>query len=223
MNREYEELKEFWDKNFDGLQAEEIKEEYIKEPSFINMVDKYLPKDKEFAFLDYGCGTGWLIFDLHYRFKIEEGLGLDTSLNAINYCNDCKQKSNIYNLHFLNRDQNVLDNFENHFDYAMSVNTLDVIPDSVIREILSQIKFSLKKGAYFIVCLNPVFKEEEMINLLKMNKKDNMYYKDKVLRCNYKDKDEWIDLFKEYFEFVEYTNFKIDQEKYLRQAFVLKK
>lgn len=47
--------------------------------------------------------------------------------------------------------------------------------------------------------MNPIFSPVEMTELLKTTKVGNYYYKDGIMRCNYKKMDEWKKMFDKYF------------------------
>ncbi len=215
--------RKFWDNQFNNIEPIKIERKYFPDCEFFNQMKLMTPN--KVNVLDYGTGTGWALFDLYYVLDINHGVGIDTSINAINYDNACAKMSNMKNLEFIQGDENKLDEFKDYFDFAVSVNTLDVVDDNTVEAILGKIKSALKKNAYFIVCINPDFPKEFIVEKLQMEIKGHYYYKDGYLRCNYKTKEEWIETFSKYFEFVEYKVFNLGEfEKEMkRQAFVLKK
>ena len=219
--KEYVRLKEFWNSCFSGLSGEKIEGRFISDANFNNAMNLYL-KDG-YKLLDYGCGTGWASFELAQMKNLSEIIGIDPSINAVNYANECAEKSSFNNMKFISSDESELNNYIDYFDMAISVNTLDVVPDEIIESILLNVSKSLKKDGVFIVCLNPLFDEKFMLETIKLEKRENCFFKDDVLRCNYKNVEEWKKVFSKYFDFQEYLTFAISENEtiYPRQMYIL--
>lgn len=220
---DYEKLKDFWDSFYGDIKIEKVSKRFINDEVFNSMIDEHL--EDGFKVLDYGCGSGWAIFELNLAKKLAEGVGIETSSKAIEYCKKVAEKSKFNNLTFLNGNEELLRDYRNYFDFCISVNTLDVLPNEITLSIIENIKNSLKKNGIFVLCINHDFTEKQLTDLLGMEKHENLYYKDGILRCNLKSKDEWISLFKNDFEFIKYDKFIVaDYEKpYPRQMFIFKK
>jgi len=222
MSDYYKKSIEFWNEQFNNLEVSPIKEKFILFDSFNNTIKKYI-KENDYV-LDFGCGDGWCVTELFYTIDNIKGLGIDQSENAINYAKEIVKVSNIKNIEFVKGDELLLDNYKDVFDAAISVNCIDVIPDDIVRSILSHIKDSLKSGAYFIVCINPDF-DESFLSSIGYIKEGQYLYKNGILRGNEHSKEEWIDIFKEYFSFIEYNEFEVVEKdlNYKRRMFILKK
>ncbi|MGN1295774.1 MAG: class I SAM-dependent methyltransferase [Bacilli bacterium] len=222
MINENSKLIEFWNEAFKGLEEGIIEGRFIKEESFDNIIDKYIKDDTKI--LDFGCGSGWASFELLFRKKNSEIVGVDTSQNAISYLTRMKEINGFNNISFRNGNENLLDEYQDYFNVAVSFNVIDVLNDDVIVNILSKVKKSLKEDGLFLVSINPDFPMELLHNNGYVME-NNHLYKDGILRGNIKSKDEWINLFSTYFSFVEYVEFSLSERerKYPRRMFILKK
>jgi len=222
MKNDYDNLKEFWDKAFENQEVEKIEGKWVNYDSFNSLIKKYI-KEGSYV-LDYGSGSGWGIIEINYTIKDIKGLGIDTSKKGIEYSNSLAKLSNLNNIEFKCGDEKILNDYHNCFDNIVSFNVVDVLPDEVILDILKMMHYSIKDDGYLLIGINPDYPKEL---LLKMGYKynENLMYKDGVLRGNQKTKEEWIKLFTQYFELIEYTTFElVDKEiKYPRRMFVLKK
>lgn len=224
MNKkDYASLKKFWDEVAKEDKPNEYKLKFVSDEKFNSVFDNYL-KDNS-SILDYGCGSGWASFDLSFSKKAKEIISIDTSENFIDSAKKSAEISNINKIKFINSDEAYLKNRTNYFDFAMSFNVLDVVPDEITNSILESIRSSLKRGGIFFVGINHDFSIDELTNKLQMNRNDHYFYKNGILRCNKKSINEWKDLFSKYFEVLDSFFFTVnDREKdYPRTGFVLKR
>ena len=220
---EYEILKSFWDGAFSDMTVSPITSTFIEDPAFKETIAKYLRPHA--MVLDYGCGPGWMLFELSLMEPLSFGMGIDTSKNAIDFATECASLSKTTNLSFHCGDESILAGKDDFFDFAISVNTLDVIPDFAIDSVLEAIYKAMKKDGILIVSLNPFFSEDDFRDKLKMDKQGHYYYKNGILRANDKTEEEWMAIFNKRFRFLEKkTCAFIEREKaYPRRMFILKK
>lgn len=155
----------------------------------------------------------------------KEGIGIDSSLNGISYANEVAKLSEMNNIKFIQGDENTILNYPNYFDFVITVNTLDVLPNEIVTKIIENLSKTLRDDGHLIVCLNPDFTREELTSLIKMTKDENMdyYYRDNIFRCNYKSINEWCDLLGKYFIVVEIKEFSLNEGPYKRRMIILKK
>ena len=155
----------------------------------------------------------------------KEGIGIDPSLNGISYANEVAKLSEMNNIKFIQGDENTILNYPNYFDFVITVNTLDVLPNEIVIKIIENLSKTLRDDGHLIVCLNPDFTREELTSLIKMTKDENMdyYYRDNIFRCNYKSINEWCDLLGKYFTVVEIKEFSLNEGPYKRRMIILKK
>lgn len=217
----YIELKNFWDSNFKDLTVEVINEKWITDDKFNEITNKYINENTNV--LDYGCGSGWALFEAYNTVKFSKGIGIDTSENAIKYNNMIAKISKMENIDFICGDESKLKQYENYFDFVYSFNVFDVLPDEIIKSILVNLKKSLKPNAHLFIGLNPDFTIEELTNLLKMEEIDGYYFKNGIMRCNKKSIEKWKEIFNEYFNIIEDFKFAIveQEQKYPRVGFLL--
>jgi len=222
MENDYKNLKEFWNSAFATDEVEAVNGKWVTKEKFNKVINTFLHDND--VVLDYGTGSGWGLIELAYTKNIKEGIGIDTSENGVNYANKVSNLSNLNNLNFLVGDETILDNYVKHFNFVFSVNVLDVVPDEIIHSILTKIKESLKPNGYIFIGLNPDFTEDELINLIKMEKKGNFFYKNGILRANKKSIEEWTKLISSYFEVIEQFKFSLtdNEDKYPRVGFICK-
>lgn len=222
MNNDYEKLKEFWNNTLKDYEPYTISS-WVEDEKFIEIINKYVNINSNV--LDYACGSGWGIFEIYSRVKFKFGLGLDTAKDAIKINNDTCNLNNIENISFITGDENKLKDYNNFFDFVISINLFDVIPDEVIYSILDKIYASMKDDSIFFVGLNPDFTVDELLNLLKMNQVGNYFYKDNILRCNKKTVEDWNEIFSSKFKVIEQFKFALteNEKKYPRIGFLLKK
>lgn len=155
----------------------------------------------------------------------KEGIGINPSFNGISYANEVAKLSEMNNIKFIQGDENTILNYPNYFDFVITVNTLDVLPNEIVTKIIENLSKTLRDDGHLIVCLNPDFTREELTSLIKMTKDENMdyYYRDNIFRCNYKSINEWCDLLGKYFTVVEIKEFSLNEGPYKRRMIILKK
>ena len=155
----------------------------------------------------------------------KEGIGIDPSFNGISYANEVAKLSEMNNIKFIRGDENTILNYPNYFDFVITVNTWDVLPNEIVTKIIENLSKTLRDDGHLIVCLNPDFTREELTSLIKMTKDENMdyYYRDNIFRCNYKSINEWCDLLGKYFTVVEIKEFSLNEGPYKRRMIILKK
>jgi len=215
---DYERLKAFWNKE---LGEPEKAESWIENEKFNQIINDYL-RDGDYV-LDFGAGSGWGLTELTFKKKIN-GIGIDTAINSINYANKMAQISNLDNIKFICADESILDNYIDKFDFVLSVNLLDVLPDEIVDNILEQLHKACKKGAYLFIGLNPDFTVEQLTQMIGMKQVGHYFYKDDILRANKKTKNEWANLFSNNFEVIENFEFVVDEREkdYPRNGYLLK-
>jgi len=220
---DYETSKKFWDDAFKNLEVQKVDQTWIKDPKILDIFKQYI--NKETLILDYGTGSGWFLFEIALRKHFKEAVGVDTSKNCIEVNNKIAELSEYHNMKFLVGDQDALKDYPNYFDFVWNVNVFDVLPEDIIEDILPKLYDSMKPGALMFVGLNPDFTEEELVNMLKMEKKGHYYYKDNVLRANKHTIPEWISFFSKKFTVVEQFTFELapQDKQYPRIGLLLKK
>jgi len=223
LTLEYKKSQEFWNELFKNENIEKIDSKWIESNEFNDSINEYMKEDSNV--LDYGSGTGFAIIEIYFTKKIKYGLGIDASINGIEYSNKLIKESDIKNIEFKCGDESLLNDYKEYFDFIISLNCLDVVPDEITYSILDKLYDSLKSQSYMFIGLNHEFSEDELINKLSMEKDENYFYKNGILRCNKKSKDEWIKLFSTKFKVVKTFDFFLEEreKEYKRMGFILQK
>lgn len=155
---------------------------------------------------------------------LKEGIGIDPSINAIDYANLCKELSNVQNLSFIQGDESILNDYSLYFDSIVTFNVIDVLEDDVVSRILQQLSLSLKKGGYLLIRINPDY-PFSFLEGLGYQKDGHYLYKNGILRGNEKSIEEWKRLFSKYFSVISSCEFILEEREktYPRRMFILQK
>lgn len=219
----YADSLKFWNEHFTNIEGYKVDTKFIDSELVNKIFDDNINENSNV--LDFGCGSGWGIFEIYLSKKFKFGLGIDESVNSCRLGNDCAKLSGLEDIiKFKSGNQDLLKDYQDFFDFIISVNVLDVVPDEVTYKIIERLKKSLKHNGKLLICLNPVFTEDEMTSLLKMEKKDGYYYKNGILRCNYKKVEDWEEIFSKDFIIKKSAPFTLTkEEKYERRLYLLEK
>lgn len=218
---DYERLRDFWNAGYG--EPSKVEGKWVADDAFNRVVSAGLEGAEEV--LDFGCGSGWGLFEMYYTGRFAKGVGMDPSPNAIDFCRRCAELSDMADLEFQCGDERLLDGVSDRFDFIFTANTLDVVPQEVCDGIMQRLSASLKPGRRMVVCLNPEFSDDDFMTI-GMEFKGRYGYKDGILRCNRMSRKEWADYLGRYLDVVEFCTFGFsDAEKRFppRMMFVLGK
>lgn len=218
---DYERLRDFWNAGYG--EPSRVEGKWVADETFNRVVSAGLEGAGEV--LDFGCGSGWGLFEMYYTGRFAKGVGMDPSPNAIDFCRRCTELSDMANLEFLCGDERLLAGVSDRFDFIFTANTLDVVPQEVCDGIMQRLSASLKPGRRMVVCLNPEFSDDDF-KTIGMQFKGRYGYKDGIFRCNRMSRKEWADYLGRYLDVVEFCTFGLsDAEKRFppRMMFVLGK
>ncbi len=188
-----QDLIEFWDSQFSVLEPSEIKEDDVKIESPLEEKLKYLGDQCE-RILDLGSGSGYALFIAKkLGNKIKYGLGIDTSKNAIDYCNQTVKLSQMTGIEFIQDTHDYLNQLSNYsFDGIVCSNVLDVVPYDTSEEMIQLMDKKLISGGYLLLKLN-FYLTEELIQRIKMIPIDERSYTlNGILRGVNLTTEEWI-------------------------------
>lgn len=221
MSDDYSRLKEFWNQ-MEDMEPEVVDSKFVEDEKFNEIIEKYVPLNGDV--LDYGCGSGWASFEIWFSKKVNSVIATDTAAKGIEYAAKCAEVSGLDKIRFMSGDESLLSDYPDYFDFAITINVLDVLPDEIIGSILEKLHFSVKKNGYVFVGMNPDFSEKILLENLQMEKKGKYFYKNGILRCNKKSIDEWKNVFSEYFEVVDNFEFCVvpEEKSYPRIGFILR-
>ncbi len=218
---QYLKLLDFWNKTLKSDEVYKTNGKWINDDNFNSTLKKYINENSKVLY--FGCGSGWALIEASYTTAFKKGIGIDQSINGIECASKVTELSNIKNIEFIVGDQNCLKNYQNEFDFCMSINLVDVLPDNIIYDVLKDLSLAVKPNGYLMNAINPDF-SFEFLQSIGYVKKDCCIYKDSIFRGNLKTNEEWINIFKQYFEFVEYKEFVLSEREkdYPRRMFILK-
>lgn len=192
-----------------------------------NMVIDLAKQDR---ILDMGCGDGWMSFYLLQR-GASHVTGIDMSQKAIDGAKTIAKNAGLTEkTRFIQGNEKSLEALkEQLFDGFFSCNLFDVVPETVCKDILQEVKKVLIPGAKGYIFLNPYMTKEEFE---KREAKEivengvvvkNHYAINGILRVVNKTSEEWKTFFNQYFKctFVGDIHFGFEPEDYLRRAFMI--
>lgn len=196
INKTNVELQNFWNDQFRGLEPMEIKKEDIDATDKLDQYFKYVGDNAE-RILDIGTGYGFsLVTACVLGEKVKYGLGIDTSVNAINFINKTCEKSNIKGIEYRVGGVEELEKIEDEsFDGIICSNVLDVIPTQTANEIIKNMIRILKKDGIILLKFNFLL-TEDLIKKINMEKvEDNAYAINGILRGVNLETSAWIEKF----------------------------
>ncbi len=219
---DYEKSRAFWNDTLASAEPEAYAEKSFHDDTFDRLLAKGLDGAK--TALDYGCGSGWGLFEMYYTNRGIKGLGVDPSANGVAYANACADMSGLKDtLRFETGDEASLPH--EAFDFILTVNVLDVVPEDVCERVLAALSGALKRGRRLLVCLNPEFTHEELTGMIGMEKRGDYYYKNDILRARSRTRAQWTALFSRWFTVEETANFALTEreQQHPRVAYLMKK
>ena len=227
----YLNLVTFWDQNF--LMNEEDKQELLTNIDPDEDYKSLAPSQKQFDalslfdgydhILDYGCGSGWASIIMG-KSGAKHITAVDVSANSIEMAK-CYAKAfkldDVIECQFI--DENWLKQQNNGvFDGFFCSNVIDVIPLDMAEEIIKESARIVKKNARVVFSLNFYIDPEKMKE--RGADIDGPYvYMNGVLRLTSLKDEEWLEIFKKYYELVSLDYYSWPgEEKETRRLFVLK-
>lgn len=174
--------------------------------------------------LDFGCGTGDIIFQYIQNFPDKKGVGIDAAEQGIAFAKKTAELSQYRNLHFFSGDIDMLSDFDDgEFDGVILSNVLDVMPENVDEKLLMEMNRILCKGGYWFVKLNPYYTNAELKDFSYEKEKGHLYEKDGILRLHQETTEHWKRIFEKYGCMVRYVEFQYPWQKGLNRLFLIKK
>ena len=174
--------------------------------------------------LDYGCGTCWasIIASKSGANNITAVDMGEEIIKTAKFYIDLYHTTNIKPL-LINEDWLKEEN-DNNYDGLICSNVLDVIPLETSKKIIKEFHRILTNDAYIIISLNfymtKEMQEKRNIQLVE----DKYLFVNDILRLTNLSDDEWLDLFKPYFDLINLDYYAWPNEsKETRRLFILKK
>ena len=157
IETEYNRAVNLWNETYSECKLVDLKGKPLSvEPMFDICLDIFASKCKKV--LDFGCGTGDIIFQCYEFGNTGYGLGVDVSETGINYATKMAKLNNYDNLEFKVGNISALDSYEDgSFDGIILSNVLDVMPKNIAAETFSKLTRLIPKGGLMFVKLNPYY------------------------------------------------------------------
>lgn len=174
--------------------------------------------------LDFGCGTGDILFQYVQCSKKGRGVGVDVAENGINFAKKTAKLSGYRNVHFFEGDENFLDTFEEErFDGIILSNVLDVMTEDVGCHTLVNLDRVLCDGGYWFIKLNPFYSKEELQAMNYEEMGEHMYGEKGILHLKQESTPYWMKVFGEVGEVERYVEFPYEWQPGMNRIFLVKK
>lgn len=202
MNKEMMEndrLINFWNGVFENIRPRKINNDAFEVKHTLDAYLKILGETSN-RVLDLGTGRGYCLLAAKLLGRnMTYGLGIDPSINAINYLEETTKLSKIKGLEFRVGSHKLLRSFEDgFFDGIVSSNVLDVVPRLTSNEMIQEITRLLKPGGLFVLKINFYLTKDLIEKIQMVEIADNTFTKDGVIRGLNFTSDAWIDKFKDF-------------------------
>lgn len=205
--KEYDDSTELWNKVYQQYSPEDLQQDKLQvEPLFDTCLELFSKKCPRV--LDFGCGTGDILFQCAEYHETTYGIGIDRSKVGIEFAHNFANLNHYHQLDFVTADHNYLKQLDDEdFDGIILSNVIDIIPKDYADEIMEQLTRILKKGGYLFLKINPYSTDEELAAINLVNMKDNLYTKDGILRYRRLDTDAWKKEFEPSYKLLRYIEF----------------
>lgn len=221
--KEYDVSTQLWDEAFSECKLEDITDTVLEvEPTFDACLAIFA--NECHRVLDFGCGTGDILFQCAEFGHMTYGMGIDRSHTGIDYANQMVSLNHFRHLDFVTGDISFFSQMEDGcFDGIILSNVLDVMPQDIADQTFTELTRLVRDGGYIFLKLNPYADEEtlEQLGLIKI--KDNLYEEDGVLRLRELDTAAWHKQFEKNYTVERYLEFPYPWQDGMNRLFLLKK
>ena len=174
--------------------------------------------------LDFGCGTGDIIFQCCEFGNTEYGLGVDVSETGIKYAQKMAQLNHYDHLIFKVGDISLFKEYEaESFDGIIISNVLDVMPKDIALDTLKELTRLIPVNGLMFVKLNPFYSTQELESFGMKYISDNLFEEDGVLRYRDLNTAVWKHTFEKNFEIIRYLEFPYPWQEGMNRLFLLSK
>ena len=232
MNNDYLNLVEFWNQNF--ILSDEDKNQILAQINPDEDYKQLAPSQKLYdvlstfkgmsGVLDYGCGSGWASI-IMAKNGVRNITAVDVAPNSIEMTNCYAKAFKVENqINAFCIDENWLQNQkeEGYVGFFLS-NVIDVVPLDMAKDIIKQSAKVLKKDGVAVFGLNYYIDPKEMEKRGCVVDGPHVYINN-VLRLTSLIDEEWLDIFKDYYEVISLSYFAWPgEEKETRRLFALKR
>ena len=212
-----------WNDTYSKCKIVDLKGKSLSvEPMFDICLDIFASKCKNI--LDFGCGTGDIIFQCYEFGNMDFGLGVDLSSAGIEFARKMTTVNNYKGLNFDIGDISYFDGYEEgSFDGIILSNVLDVMPKDVAVKTFNRLTELLSPKGLMFVKINPYYDKEDMEEWNMTQIKDNLFEEDGVLRYRELDTASWKQSFEKSYNILRYLEFPYPWQEGMNRLFLLQK
>ena len=223
IKQDYNRAVNLWNETYSHCKIVDLKGKNLSvEPMFDICLDIFASKCKNI--LDFGCGTGDIIFQCYEFGNMNYGLGVDLSQTGIDYARKMTLVNNYHGLNFDVGDISYFDSYEEgSFDGIILSNVLDVMPKDVAVTTFIRLTELLPPKGLMFVKLNPYYDKEDMKKWGMTQITDNLCEEDGVLRYRELDTVTWKHSFEKSFNIIRYLEFPYPWQEGMNRLFLLEK
>ena len=223
IRRDYNRSINMWNDVYSKCKIVDLKGKSLSvEPMFDICLDIFASECKKV--LDFGCGTGDVIFQCYEFGNIDSGLGIDLSETGIEFAKKFASVNKYNNLDFKVGDISYFDNFaDGSFDGIILSNVLDVMPKDVALKTFKRLTDLLAPKGLMFVKLNPYYEKSDMKAWGFTQIKDNLFEENGVLRYRELDTASWKQIFEKHYEIIRYLEFPYPWQEGMNRLFLLQK
>lgn len=220
---QYDASTKLWDETYQKYELKDLTGIKLQvEPMFDACLQVFAENTSHIV--DYGCGTGDILFQCADFGKIEYGIGIDRSKAGIEYGNKMARMNHYYQLDFVQGDASYLQQMEDgDFDGVILSNVLDVMPKDTAEEIFEQLTRILSSHGLVFVKLNPYYTQEELAEYGFDRLSDNLYEENGILRFRQVSTSKWEKRFEEQYTLERYLEFPYPWQAGMNRLFLLRK
>ncbi len=221
--KEYDASTALWNSVYSECKLEDLTGERLEvEPTFDACLKIFAQNSKRV--LDYGCGTGDILFQCAGFGYLNYGMGIDKSEVGIEYCKKMANLNHYRQLDFLIGDISYFDQMEDGcFDGIIVSNVLDIVPKDVENNILKELTRLLREDGLMLIKLNPDITDEEIKEYGLKRFQNDLYEEDGVLRLRRQSTYKWRQEFEKNFIIERYLEFPYPWQEGMNRLFLLKK
>lgn len=223
IRQDYNRAVNMWNKTYSKCKIVDLKGKSLSvEPMFDICLDIFASKCKNI--LDFGCGTGDIIFQCYEFGNMYFGLGVDLSSAGIEFARKMTTVNNYKGLNFDIGDISYFDGYEEgSFDGIILSNVLDVMPKDVAVKTFNRLTELLSPKGLMFVKLNPYYDKADMEEWNMTQIKDNLFEEDGVLRYRELDTASWKQSFEKSYNILRYLEFPYPWQEGMNRLFLLQK
>ncbi len=223
MTEAYDRERRLWNTLYSECSALDLRNVTLTvEPGFDACLKDFGTKTSRV--LDFGCGTGDILFQYTQNFPGNKGVGIDQAEQGIDFAKKTAALSHYRRLHFFTGDSRMLADFEEgEFDGIILSNLLDVVPEPVDEAVLQRLDRVLSPGGYWFIKLNPYYSAKELRDLNYQKDSGHLYQEDGVLRLHQETTNHWKKIFEAYGAVERYMEFMYPWQEGLNRLFLVKK